>query len=109
MADGAAGCVWGWLRPSRVDAPDAGQAGRLAKADTAARRRARATIQACTVGASAIYARAIASISTSAPDGSFATSTVERAGGCSPTCFEYTEFIPWKSSRFWRKTVVFTS
>ena len=31
-------------------------------------------------------ASAIASISTSAPDGSFATSTVERAGGVSPTC-----------------------
>ena len=30
--------------------------------------------------------RAIASISTSAPDGSFATSTVERAGGVVPTC-----------------------
>ena len=30
--------------------------------------------------------RATASISTSAPDGSFATSTVARAGGCSPTC-----------------------
>ena len=29
---------------------------------------------------------AIASISTSAPDGSFATSTVDRAGGRSPTC-----------------------
>ena len=29
---------------------------------------------------------AIASISTRAPDGSFATSTVERAGGRSPTC-----------------------
>jgi hypothetical protein len=28
---------------------------------------------------------AIASISTSAPDGSFATSTVDRAGGCPPT------------------------
>ena len=28
-----------------------------------------------------------ASISTSAPEGSFATSTVARAGGCSPTCF----------------------
>ena len=33
-------------------------------------------------------ASAIASISTSAPEGSFATSTVERAGGVSPTCFE---------------------
>ncbi len=32
------------------------------------------------------HASAIASISTSAPDGSFATSTVARAGGCSPTC-----------------------
>ena len=32
-------------------------------------------------------ASATASISTSAPDGSFATSTVERAGGVSPTCF----------------------
>ena len=34
----------------------------------------------------AYYRCAIASISTSAPDGSFATSTVERAGGRSPTC-----------------------
>src|SRR5581483_5326716 len=50
----------------------------------------------------------MASISTSAPDGSFATSTVERAGGMSPTCFAYTVFMPWKSSRFCRKTVVFT-
>jgi hypothetical protein len=33
-------------------------------------------------------ASAIASISTSAPEGSFATSTVERAGGVPPTCFE---------------------
>ena len=33
-----------------------------------------------------VYRCAIASISTSAPDGSFATSTVERAGGRSPTC-----------------------
>ena len=33
------------------------------------------------------YSSAIASISTSAPEGSFATSTVARAGGCSPTCF----------------------
>ena len=32
------------------------------------------------------YARATASISTRAPDGSLATSTVERAGGWSPTC-----------------------
>ena len=36
----------------------------------------------------ATQASAIASISTSAPDGSLATSTVERAGGVSPTCFE---------------------
>src|SRR6266550_6198116 len=55
MVDATAGCVWGWLRPSRVDAPDAGQAGGLAKAGAAARRRAGATIQACTVVASAIY------------------------------------------------------
>src|SRR5437773_9334961 len=32
------------------------------------------------------YCRAIASISTSRPGGSFATSKVERAGGWSPTC-----------------------
>src|SRR3954470_1215839 len=55
------------------------------------------------------YRCATASISTSAPEGSFATSTVERAGGRSPTCDAYTEFIPWKSSRFCRKTVVLTS
>src|SRR2546421_10903389 len=55
MVDGTAGCVWGWLRPRRVDGPDAGQAGCLAKAGTAARRRAGATIQACTVVASAIH------------------------------------------------------
>ena len=42
---------------------------------------------------------AIASISTSAPEGSFATSTVERAGGRSPTCRAYTSFIAAKSSR----------
>jgi hypothetical protein len=29
MVDATAGCVWGWLRPSRVDVPDAGQAGCL--------------------------------------------------------------------------------
>src|SRR5207302_1276160 len=52
---------------------------------------------------------ATASISISAPAGSFATSKVERAGGFAPTCFAYTEFIAWKSSRFWRKTVVLTS
>src|SRR2546423_10670966 len=57
MVDATAGCVWGWLRPSRVDVPAAGQAGCLAKAGTAARRRAGATIQACTVGASAIRER----------------------------------------------------
>jgi hypothetical protein len=37
-----------------VDVTAAGQAGCLAKAGAAARRRAGATIQACTVGASAI-------------------------------------------------------
>jgi len=36
----------------------------------------------------AIYRAAIASISTRAPEGSFATSNVLRAGGRSPTCFE---------------------
>src|SRR5439155_1673950 len=51
---------------------------------------------------------ATASISISAPAGSFATSNVERAGGFAPTCFAYTEFIAWKSSRFWRNTVVLT-
>src|SRR5215203_4606505 len=51
---------------------------------------------------------AIASISTSAPDGSFATSNVDRAGGRSPTCRAYTSFIPAKSPRSWRKTVVLT-
>ena len=55
-----------------------------------------------------VYARATASISTSAPDGSLATSTVERAGGWSPTCCLYTSFIAGKSSRFWRNTVVLT-
>src|SRR6266516_3323386 len=54
MVGASAGCVWGWLRPSRVDVPAAGQAGGLAKAGAAARRRAGATIQACTVGTSAI-------------------------------------------------------
>src|SRR5690349_25106197 len=54
-------------------------------------------------------ASAIASISTRAPDGSFATSTVDRAGGVAPTCFAYTSFMPAKSSRFCRKTVVLTS
>src|SRR6478609_4543231 len=57
MVGASAGCVWGWLRPRRVDAPGAGQAGCLAKAGTAARRRAGVTIQACTVGASAISVR----------------------------------------------------
>src|SRR6478672_4849440 len=46
MVDDSAGCVWGWLRPSRVDVTAAGQAGCLAKAGAAARRRAGATIQA---------------------------------------------------------------
>jgi hypothetical protein len=54
MVDVTAGYVWGWLRPRRVDVPDAGQAACLAKAGAAARRRAWATIQACTVVTSAI-------------------------------------------------------
>jgi hypothetical protein len=54
MVDATAGCVWGWLRPSRVDVTDEGKAGCLAEADAAARRRAGATIQTCTVVASAI-------------------------------------------------------
>ena len=32
-----------------------------------------------------------------------------RAGGSSPTCLAYTSFIPAKSSRCWRNTVVLTS
>jgi hypothetical protein len=55
MVDATAGCVWGWLRPRRVDVPGAGQAGGLAKTGTAARRRAGATIQTCTVAGLAIY------------------------------------------------------
>src|SRR5207248_1730681 len=51
---------------------------------------------------------ATASISTSAPEGSFATWNVERAGGALPTCRAYTSFIPAKSSRLCRNTVVFT-
>src|SRR6266699_2243270 len=54
MVEATAGCVWGWLRPSRVDVSAAGQAGCLAKAGAAARRRAGATIQACTVVAPTI-------------------------------------------------------
>src|SRR5204863_1524568 len=54
MVGATAGCVWGWLRPSRVDVPTAGQAGCLAKAGAAARRRACATIQTCTVVAPTI-------------------------------------------------------
>jgi hypothetical protein len=40
MVDTTAGCVWGCLRPSRVDGAAAGQSGGLVKADPAARRRA---------------------------------------------------------------------
>ncbi len=47
-------------------------------------------------------ASAIASISTSAPDGRAATSIVARAGGWSPTWRAYTSFIPPKSPRSWR-------
>src|SRR5712671_4123737 len=54
MVGATAGCVWGWPGPRRVDVPAAGQAGGLAKAGAAARRRAWATIQACPVVASAI-------------------------------------------------------
>jgi hypothetical protein len=54
MIDAMAGCVWGWLRPSRVDGPAEGQAGGLGKACAAARRRARATSQARAVVASII-------------------------------------------------------
>ena len=38
MVDGTAGCVWGWLRPSRVDVTAEGQASCLAKAGAAEQR-----------------------------------------------------------------------
>src|SRR5664279_3797560 len=40
MVDAMAGCVWGWLRPSRVVVTAEGKAGCLGKAVAAARRRA---------------------------------------------------------------------
>ena len=67
-------------------------------ADLGRHRRLRASVYRC----------ATASISTRAPDGSFATSKVERAGGRSPTWRAYTSFIAAKSSRSWRKTLVLT-
>ena len=51
---------------------------------------------------------ATASISTSAPAGSLAAWTVERAGGCFPAWRAYTSFISAKSSMRARNTVVLT-
>src|SRR3990170_6860212 len=81
----------------------------LVPGEAAAMRSAQAPTRGCDDWESIIYRCAIASISTSAPEGSFPTSTVERAGGCAPTRAAYTSFIPAKSSRRCRKTVVFTS
>ena len=52
---------------------------------------------------------AIASISTSAPEGSAATSTVERAGGASPTWRGVDLVHPREVAEIVRKTVVLTS
>ena len=52
---------------------------------------------------------AMASISTRAPPGKAPISTVERAGGRSPTWRRYTSFIPAKLDSVVRNTVVLTS
>ena len=81
MVDAAAGCVWGWLRPSRVDVPAAAQAGCLGKDGAAARRRAGATVQACTVVASAIYRRKEGTSTSSLPPLLLRTGTGASKGG----------------------------